>query len=240
MENFKPAEIKTTVEKVDEMVPGVRQLIFKLPAGQKFKFNAGQFVMGEFPDKFNPGKTVKRAYSISSSPFEDEFIELAVTRVEGGNASDFINSSMKVGDTFTWKGPFGKFNLPDAPHGRYIFIATGTGITPLRSMFRQLLHDGYQDEIFFFHGCRHDNTHPYFDEMKALEKKHPNFKFHAILSRPEKWTGPKGYVQDLVKQVLKEPVGHIYLCGVGKMIEDNKNNLLSIGFTNEQIHSEKW
>jgi ferredoxin-NADP reductase len=47
-------------------------------------------------------------------------------------------------------------------------------------------------------------------------------------------------VQDLVKQVLKEPLGHIYLCGVGKMIEDNKNNLLSIGFTNEQIHSEKW
>jgi ring-1,2-phenylacetyl-CoA epoxidase subunit PaaE len=105
----------------------------------KIEYKAGQFLTFIF--KRITGEEVRRSYSISSSPEIDEPLTITVKRIVNGEYSRYLNDHMKVGDTLDTIGASGFFVLPENPdrYGRIIFLAAGSGITPVFALLKTLL-----------------------------------------------------------------------------------------------------
>jgi len=230
------------VKRIVTHTPTVKSFYLYFPEGQTMPFLAGQFVMSIVP---RDGKIVKKPYSIASSPYElaEGYIELGIKRVEGGFMSTYFHN-LKEGDTLKIDGPYGKFTMKhlDTPD-EIIFVATGTGITPLRSMCKQMLKvDGVKKPIHMILGCRYENELLYEHEMRELERQYPNFHFIPTVSRPTPaWQGDTKYVQDVLVRRFPNPSHkQIYACGLVDMIQGLKNTCLAHGWAKEQLHYEIW
>ncbi len=235
--------IVTRLDKIFELSPTVRTFRLVFPEGTRPSFKAGQFCMihvppspGDPPDK----KVLKKAYSICSAPFEEGYLDLCIKLVEGGFTTNWF-WKLEKGTEITLTIPYGGFLIHEPIDYDFVFVATGTGLAPLRSMIKTLLHDGCQKEIMLIFGVRYENEVLYSDEFRQLEKQHPNFRFIPTISRPEKWTGEKGYVQDQLKKHITSPQNkRIYVCGLVPMIEAVEKAAAEIGFDKKQIHFEKY
>lgn len=225
----------TTLEKIAVYSDSVRSFFMKLDGGRTTGFTAGQFYMAHVPRDAN---FVKKPYSIASPPSMKDCLELCIKRVESGYVSNYF-FRMKEGDKLPLQGPYGKFIIKEPAAEQLIFVATGTGIAPLRSMFRDLLEKGSRTPMLCILGVRYENEILYHDEFRALEQRHPTFKFIPTISRPQTWTGEKGYVQEKLKAfVTPGPTKHIYICGLEPMIRAVEETAKQMGFAKEQIHYE--
>ncbi|HSA60430.1 MAG TPA: FAD-binding oxidoreductase [bacterium] len=234
-----PLEPVTTVlEKIFELTPSVRTFRLRFPRGKWIPFQAGQFCMVQVPKAGE--KPLKKAYSICSSPFEAGYLDLCIKLVEGGYATNWF-WTLKEGDEVTVTMPYGGFVLKEPVESELVFVATGTGLAPLRSMLRVLLRDDFQEPITLIFGVRYENEVLYNEEFRELEKKHANFKFIPTVSRPKEWKGEVGYVQEILKKLVADPKGkQIYVCGLVPMIEAVQKAAEEIGFDKKQVHFEKY
>ncbi len=229
---------ETTVDAADLITPRNMHLRFRLPAGKSIHFKAGQFIQVFIPQEGD--KPRRTSYSIASHPHNTEFVELCVTHVEGGRSSTYLHS-LKVGDKVTLMGPLGKFSLPDPFHRDAVFIATGSGIAPFRSMINDLIEHKTPRMLYLVFGNRFDEDIIYKNEWDALAAKNENFKALMTLSRPKLWTGAKGYVQEQIAGFVPDPAQKdFFICGLSNMINDVQSKLLSLGVPKEQIHYEKY
>jgi len=200
-------------------------------------FHAGQFVQIFVPAGDKPRRT---SYSIASSPFHDTYFELCVTHVLGGVSSTFLHG-LKVGDKVQAMGPLGKFTLPlDLPRD-IVFVATGSGVAPFRSMIYDLYHRKVNRDLHLVFGNRFEEDIIYRNDWETLAKSNPHFRPLHTLSRPaDGWTGEAGYVQDKVAQIPDPLDKDYYICGLVKMVDAVSERLLSIGVPKEQIHFERY
>lgn len=157
--------------------------------------------------------------------------------------SNFL-CDMKEGEQVSLQGPFGDFILRP-PISDTIFIATGTGIAPFRSMLQWLFADRvrHQEKQFWLlFGNRHERDIYYHDEFLALVAQHPNFHYLPTLSRPDdKWRCMRGYVQQHVPDIAQgRPDMHAYICGLDKMVKANRELLKSLGWDRKRIRYEKY
>ncbi len=230
------------LEKIFQLSDTVRTFRLRFPSGVWHPFKAGQFCMVQVPKE--NGDIKKKAYSICSSPFETGFVDLCIKLVEGGLATNWF-WTLKEGDPVTITIPYGGFLIQEPIEDDLIFVATGTGLAPLRSMIKTLLHEGCSKNILLIFGVRYENEILYEEEFRALEKKYAHFKFIPTISRPKSgpkpWEGEVGYVQDKLKKYVPNSKGKkIYLCGLVPMIEAVEKTALEIGFDKKQIHFEKY
>jgi ferredoxin-NADP reductase len=210
-----------------------------------FRFVPGQWlsVKAHTPH----GEEMTRAYSIASAPSENARVAFCLNRVHDGFMSNHL-CNLAAGAHITFQGPFGDFILRP-PLRDTVFIATGTGIAPFRSMLHWLLaeNDRHQDRQFWLlFGARTEPDLYYHDEFKQLAAQHPNFHFLPTLSRADqngnhRWKGLRGYVQ----QHLGEIVGmrsdmHAYICGLDKMVKANRELLKNLGWDRTSIRYEKY
>ena len=107
-----------------------KHLEFEVPARPRFGFVAGQWL--SFKTNKPDGEEITRAYSIASPPGEDNRLALCLNRVQDGFMSNFL-CDMQEGEEISCQGPFGDFILRP-PLRDTVFIATGTGMAPFRSM----------------------------------------------------------------------------------------------------------
>ena len=218
-----------------------KHLEFEMLGRRRFGFVPGQWL--SFTQVKPDGEELTRAYSIASPPTEDPRFALCLNRVQDGFMSNFL-CDMQEGGEIQCQGPFGDFILRP-PLRDTVFIATGTGIAPFRSMLPWLLaererHLGRQFWLLF--GARGEEDIYYREEFERLAAEHANFHFLPTLSRaaPE-WKGLRGYVQ----QHLGEIVGmrsdmHAYICGLDKMVKANRELLKSLGWDRTSIRYEKY
>jgi len=218
---------------------------------ERFGFVAGQWL--SFKTNTPDGEELTRAYSIASPPGDDNRFALCLNRVQDGFMSNYL-CDMQVDQDISCQGPFGDFILRP-PMRDTIFIATGTGIAPFRSMLHWLFqpmedgpphpssesrHQGHQLWLLF--GNRTEKDIYYHDEFLQLAREHPNFHYLPTLSRgaPD-WTGLRGYVQDQVPAiVLGRTDMHAYICGLEKMVKANRELLKSLGWDRKAIRYEKY
>jgi ferredoxin-NADP reductase len=206
-----------------------------------FAFVPGQWlsVKTNTPD----GEEMTRAYSIASVPSENGRVAFCLNRVQDGFMSNYL-CNLDEGAKITFQGPFGDFILRP-PLRDTVFIATGTGIAPFRSMLHWLLaeQDRHQDRQFWLlFGARTEHDLYYREEFEQLAARHDNFHFLPTLSRAgNQWKGLRGYVQ----QHLGEIVGmrtdmHAYICGLDKMVKANRELLKTLGWDRTSIRYEKY
>ena len=117
---------------IQNLTHDVREIELRLlePAGITFK--PGQFVSFEVPKEGQP-RPLTRPYSIASPPGERERILLVLNLVQGGPGSSYL-FGLRVGARTSFKGPAGAFYLRDDGGRDLLFVATGTGIAPIRSV----------------------------------------------------------------------------------------------------------
>jgi len=218
-----------------------KRLEFEMKGVSRFGFVAGQWM--SFKATKPDGEEITRAYSIASPPSEDNRFALCLNRVQDGFTSNYL-CDMKEGDEIACQGPFGDFTLRP-PMRDTIFIATGTGIAPFRSMLHWLLaeesrHQGKQLSLVF--GNRTEKDIYYHEEFLNLANEHPNFHYLPTLSRgaPE-WQGLRGYVQEHVPAIAQGRTDmHAYVCGLDKMVKANRDLLKSLGWDRKSILYEKY
>jgi ferredoxin-NADP reductase len=228
----------TIVDRVDELTPRNKGIHFHLQDGKTLTHKPGQFVQIFVP--LPDGKIKRTSYSIASPPRQKDRFELCVTLVDGGKSSTFLHS-LKPGDKVDAMGPLGVFTMPEPLPRDVVFVATGSGIAPFRSMINDLFDHNTNRTLYLIFGNRYDNDIIYQKEWEDLAAKHPNFKLLFTLSRPQKWTGKKGYVQDCIEGFVPDPKSKdFYICGLNNMITDVQNRALSLGVPKEQIHFERY
>jgi ferredoxin-NADP reductase len=189
----------------------------------------------------------RRAYSIASPPDESPGFEVAVTQVEGGPGSTFLHE-LPVGATVRAIGPQGFFTRPRGAGHPSLFVGTGTGVTPLRSMIRDALAGGEQTPMRLLFGVRHEVDRLYREELEELAAKHPNFRVQYTISQPAaEWTGLRGYVQTHAEGLWREleatgtGAPHVYICGLERMVGAVRDLLRKqMGVDRKQVHSERY
>ena len=206
-----------------------------------FGFVPGQWlsVKATTPD----GEEMTRAYSIASPPSENGHIAFCLNRVEEGFMSNHL-FSLNEGEQIAFQGPFGNFTLRP-PLRDTVFIATGTGIAPFRSMLHWLLAepDRHEEhEFWLLFGARSEQDLYYRAEFEQLATKYDNFHFLPTLSRAgEEWKGLRGYVQQHVGEIVGMRTDmHAYICGLDKMVKANRELLKSLGWDRTSIRYEKY
>lgn len=207
-------------ERLRDLTHDVREIGFRLLAPAEISFKAGQFVSFEVVHPtFN--RPVTRPYSIASPPQQRDGITLLLNLIPGGPGSTYL-FSLKEGDHAQFKGPTGGFYLRDDATRDLLFVATGTGIAPIRSMLFDRLEGGPSRAVTLFWGLRSERDLYYQDELETLARRHANFTFLTTLSRPEgSWKGQTGRVTRLVDERIASVDNlAVYLCGNSGMIQD--------------------
>ncbi len=231
------------------LTPNVRELVFERCDGAPFVFEAGQWVSLVLSQVVVDGEALRRSYSIASPPDGTPCFSIAVTRVgsspEEGPGSAYLHE-VPLGTEITAVGPQGFFTRPMSKTGPSLFVATGTGLTPLLSMMRDALSHGESRPLWLLFGGRQERDLLYRAELDALAAERPNVRVYYTLSRPDAgWGGRTGYVQAHVRELWNELAEHApphaYVCGLHDMIGAVRDLLRKeMGVPREQVHSERY
>ncbi|AMJ58459.1 MULTISPECIES: ferredoxin--NADP reductase [Stenotrophomonas] len=231
------------------LAPSIGHYQFVRDDGQPLDFLPGQFIQIHFD--YADGTPTKRSYSLATihdrALGPGEAVEIAVSFVPGGAATALFEG-MDLGDHVSGSGPFGRFCLQPGDHNaRYVLIATGTGVTPYRSMLPQL-HAAMVErgvEVVLLQGARSPEELLYSDDFYAFAAANPGFRYMPCLSRelPENPHPDvrKGYVQQQLAEIAPDPARDIaYLCGNPDMVDTCVEALKEAGLTMPQIRREKY
>ena len=213
-----------------EKYKSVAIIKLKLPSSQKFEFNAGQYIDVILSDK-------TRSYSIASSPYSSTELELHVKYYKDGIFSEYIWNQIQINNILRIKGPLGIFTVKksDAP---IIFVATGTGFAPIKSILEELIINKSNKEIHFYWGNRCYDDFYLLDYIKSL-KNQLNIKINLCLSQDNKENYYSGYVTTKIAEDFKN-IGlyEIYACGNIKMIEDVYELGIKLGLDKNNFYSD--
>jgi ferredoxin-NADP reductase len=229
-----------TLARSTDLSDQTKHLEFHARELPQFDFIAGQFVSMMAPKE---GREITRAYSIASPPRSDPSFDICLNRVPGGFFSNFL-CDMKEGETVNFHGPHGLFTLRN-PLRDSIFIATGTGIAPMRGMVQWLFADPSRNqghEFWLVYGTRYAKDIYYREEFEELARENPNFHYIVTLSRegPE-WTGERGYVQEKVRKIVTGRTDmDAYICGLNDMVSANRELFKELGWDKKSVVFERY
>ena len=187
----------------------------RLVDGQKIKFKAGQYIQLVAPPFPGNPEPVFRAYSLASSPSEQEAVELIIGYKETGIVTVYVHKFLAVGDKVTFNGPFGDY-LRDSD-AEIILVAAGTGIAPIRSILYQIRDEQIKRKTTLFFGARTEADMICAEDLYEFEKTIHDFTFKPVLSRvgeDSAWQGDRGRVTDSIEKYLADGENkEAYICG---------------------------
>lgn len=214
-------------------------LRLELPPGTEYAFKPGQFAY-VYPDGV-PGES-RAAYSIASPPEDQGHLDLAVKMVNPNGVSGWLYAR-EAGDTVRLSKALGGFVFRTPPGVAAVFLATGTGVAPFRSMIKHLLNSGDTRPMWLFLGSGKPADLPYHREFEAMAAAHPNLHYVPTLSRAGTfaWNGERGWIQEAFLRRFTHQTGYeAYVCGVKVMVDDVRSLLRSQGLGEKQIHLERY
>lgn len=228
--------MKATLLDTKQLTPDVRHFVFEASDVETLEFLPGQFAS---LSQTIGGREITRAYSFASAPGDGNRFELCLNHVPDGQFSEWL-FELKPGGAVEMRPPMGTFTLHH-PERKSVFVATGTGIAPFRSMLKAHLKESTPPITLLF-GTRFERGLLYRSEFEEMARRYSQFRFLPVLSRPEQdWTGLKGRVQEhLIDAVGQARDMDVYLCGLKEMVNDTRAMLKTMGFDRKQIFYEKY
>ena len=208
--------------------------------GQSFPFRAGQavYLQPEGADKPRP-------YSIASAPEETDRTGLVEFLVQVGSdgASGLTPDILRRGAPVIVDGPLGSFVFPDQPvERRFLFIAGGTGIAPLRSMLRHVLLANRDGHVGLIYSVRAPDEFVYLDEFQQLhDDGRIDFRHTVTRGTTEGWTGRQGRIDATCFDGMIVPGETLcFLCGPPTLVGEIPPQLKQLGVADEQIKIDQW
>lgn len=214
-----------SIQDVRRLTPQAIEITFAAPAAD-FNYLPGQFLT--FLIELD-GQTYSRSYSLCSSPYTGEAPKVGIKRVAGGRISNYLNDKAQPGMQIRIQAPAGRFTpniLPTHPE-HYVLWAGGSGITPMMSIIKSILHANPEGSITLFYANRDIENIMFRDELTDLAKQHAErFRLHHILEHPPAdWQGMVGLlsperVAQLIEPLSAPAIPHSHwMCGPSPMME---------------------
>lgn len=222
------------------IAPSVYELRFGKP--DTFSFASGQFVLFDVPLLDDANDIQPRAYSIASTPSEQDLL-FVIKLVSNGRASRWIEQSLAEGMPVRMQGSFGNFRLDTTSEKPYLFIATGTGIAPLRSQILWALQENKDIRpMHLLFGVLKREDLFWIEEWQKLEREYPNFHAHvSCLSGDADWHGETGSLQERLPRILQIiPSPSVYICGAPVTVKELKEQCLALGIPKPDVHFESY
>jgi len=231
------------VRKIESIAPNVRTFQVEVLELQSFDFQAGQFVTMDLP--IGEKRLQRwRSYSIANPPNNSNRLELCIVNSTEGLGSQYLFDEIQEGAVLKFKGPDGGFVLPETIDKDLVFVGTGTGVAPFRSMILDLKNSGKPHRnIHLIFGTREESGILYRNEFETLARSTPGFSYDIVLSQQSDWAGWKGHVHQVYMEQYASPRPDVafYLCGWSSMIDEAVANLLlKLGYDRSQIHYELY
>ncbi len=205
-------------------------------------------------------KIIRRAYSITSSSRQNEYLEFYISLVRSGALTPRLFALAAEDRVLLGPNIRGLFTLDKIPdESNLILIGTGTGVAPYISMIRTSLAANRKRKFTVIQGARHSWDLGFRSELSTLARLSRNFHYLPTISRPSeetiRWGGEVGYVQDVWRRGLVadewgfEPTPentHIFLCGHPNMISSMLELVQQSGFVEDSrkqqgtVHLERY
>jgi CDP-4-dehydro-6-deoxyglucose reductase len=218
----KDIQVKTLparVQRMERLADDVMALYLKLPAAERLQFLAGQYL------EFLLRDGSRRSFSMANAPHDDEFLQLHVRHVAGGSFTEHVFGKMKERDILRFEAPLGTFFLREDSDKPIVFVASGTGFAPIKSIIETALKKGVARPMTLYWGGRR----PKDLYMDALARQWP-IKYVPVISEAlaeDGWSGRTGFVHRAVMQDLPDLSGHqVYACGVPVMVDSAKRDFI--------------
>ncbi len=151
--------------------------------------------------------------------------------------------SLRRGARLAVKGPLGSFVFPEEPREqRFLFIAGGTGIAPLRSMIRHAVLAGIAGRIRLLYSARTPHDFAYLAELRAMERRgEVDLVLAATREMPTRWRGERGRIAPAqLAQLVDDPMTLCFVCGPAAMVDDVPPMLVALGIDRHRIRLEEW
>lgn len=212
------------IDALEKLSDDVLQVTLRLPPNQPLKFLPGQYI-----DLLANG--VRRSYSLANVPRDDNKLVLDIRYVPNGQMSSYLFQQAKVNDLLRLEGPKGTFCLRGGDKTP-VFLATGTGIAPIKAMVQQLPQDQF---VRVYWGGRTEED-IYWSDWPA------HVTLIPVLSRAdESWSGRRGYVQySLLDDMSDISNTVVYACGSESMIQSAKALLIEHGLNEKDFFADAF
>lgn len=226
--------VPAKINSIEQLTKDVINVKLRLPPTAKFKYNSGQYVNLIKGD-------IKRSYSVANAYKDKVTLEFFIKNYEKGLMSNYFFNEAKENDLLRMEGPLGSFFIRETNKENIVFLATGTGIAPVKAMLEHVKNTSKSLEkktFWLFLGARY--MEDVFWTPKELNM--PNLKFIKSLSRETSaFEGYKGYVQEAV---LKEDIdltnAQVYACGSNEMINSAKSILTQNKLSENDFFSDAF
>jgi CDP-4-dehydro-6-deoxyglucose reductase len=227
------------VQKIDRVADDAVILQLKLPANERLQFLAGQYI-----DFLLKGGE-RRSFSMANPPHADELIELHVRRVAGGSFTEHVFTRMKERDILRLEGPLGSFFLREDSAKPIVFVASGTGFAPIKSIIESALHKGVTRPMVLYWGARRPKDLYLNSLPEAWAREHAHFRYVPVVSeaRPEDaWSGRGGFVHRAVMEDLPDLSPHqVYACGVPVMVDAARKDFTTLcGLPEDEFYADSF
>ena len=211
LDRIAPKIVPCRIKRITKPVPDVAIINLRLPMNENLMFAPGQFVDFILAE----GKT--RSYSIATAPMPEGVIdlELHVRHAPGGLFTDRVfgapqGGMLQEGELLRFRGPLGSFFLREDSDKPIIFLASGTGFAPIKSMIDYADRRGIKRPMRLYWGGR---------TQRDLYMDPPLIAYTPVLSE-QPWAGRRGYVHRAVMEDFPDLSGHqVYACGAPPMVD---------------------
>lgn len=223
-----PSIYTGTIREITPLTEHVLHITCTLPEKTALEFAAGQYATVIIDQK------TRRQYSFCSDPKQTHEVSFVVDTTPGGPGSRFFQEK-RVGEEVQFLAPLGLFVLHKTTQ-KTLFVATGTGIAPIRSM---ILAGVATTPMTLYWGLRHEEDVYWDREFTNLAARYPTFHYHLVLSQPTPtWKGMTGHVTEFVKLYPGLPDITAYLCGNNHMVAEVTQLLVELQVPPEAIYTE--
>lgn len=217
--------ITARVFRISRPAADVAILQLRFPASIRAKFKAGQYLRIKMPDGDY------RNFSMASAPQESDGVQLHIRHVPGGAFSEKVLASLKLNDTLEIEVPFGDFHIREDHPAGFIFVATGTGFAPLRSIIDDMIRRRLTRDVRLYWGGRRRADLYLASTCNKWAERYPWLSFIPVLSEPDAdWTGRTGLVHAAVLEDVPQMAGwQVYACGNPVMIDAARGAFKTVG-----------
>lgn len=240
---IKPQRVTATVVAKKYLDASSTFLLITLSVHQEHRLI---FLEGQYCTVLIDGdNAVRRSYSIASVNHNDNTFDMLIEVFPEGKGAQYL-ANKSVGESIELIIPFGRFVLqPEYQNEPQIFIATGSGIAPVKPMIERIISENPSNRIELFWGIRYAEQLCWLDEFAQLKDRAENFNTYITLSKPsEDWSGLKGrvtqHLTDFATHTSLPDSAHFYLCGGKQMITEITAILTERGVATSRIITEQF
>jgi CDP-4-dehydro-6-deoxyglucose reductase, E3 len=209
------------IEHLDRVTDDVMIVRFKLPSSERLAFHAGQYI------EFIMKDGTRRSFSLANAPHDDALMELHIRHTPGGMFTDRlfgVTSPIKVREILRFEGPQGSFFLREDSAKPIVFLASGTGFAPIKSIVEHMIATGNKRKAVIYWGGRRPRD-LYLNHLAVswAAKYHDQFSYVPVVSdatAEDAWTGRAGFVHRAVMQDFPDLSQHqVYACGAPIVVD---------------------